>query len=265
MAVAVAIGKGFLMGALFLSALLHEAGHALAAEKFGYGLNRISVMPYGAELGGERADMSAADEVKVALAGPAVNAVFVVATLAVWWLAPDLYPYTEAVFSVNFSMLVTNLLPVYPLDGGRIVYALLRKKTAPGVAKKVCFWSGMGLCMLLFLVALLGRVRNFSLYVFLVTVAVGVFSVKKEGGYRKILSGRRGRMEKGVPLTVLAFLETAALSTVLLRLKAGECYRIAVFRKESDSLPVAEISDAEFYRLAEKNDLSDTLKKVLSL
>lgn len=84
-------------------------------------------MPYGAAVICNTDGISPIDEIKLALAGPLVNAVIAVSCAGLWWFYPETYAYTDTVFSANTVMLLINILPAYPLDGGRVVRCLLVK------------------------------------------------------------------------------------------------------------------------------------------
>ncbi len=103
-----------------LTALLHECGHIFCASRLGFRCERISLMPYGASATCDTEGISRRDEIKLALAGPAVNALICIATAGLWWFFPVTYAYTDAVFNASAVMLAVNLLPAYPLDGGKV-------------------------------------------------------------------------------------------------------------------------------------------------
>lgn len=66
---------------------------------------------------------------------------------ALWWIFPDIYVYTDVIVMVNVSIAVFNLLPVYPLDGGRILMALLKIKFGAKRAFKVVRNLGIICCI----------------------------------------------------------------------------------------------------------------------
>ena len=110
-----------------MTALLHECGHIFCAERMGFKCDKIKIMPYGAAAVCNIEGIRAGDEVKLALAGPAVNAFLCVAVAGLWWFFPDTYAYTDTVMMANLSMLIVNLLPAYPLDGARVARIALTK------------------------------------------------------------------------------------------------------------------------------------------
>jgi Zn-dependent protease len=119
--------------ALFLIVTLHEFGHALACRQVGGTANKIVLWPLGGVAYVDPPPRPAATLWSIA-AGPLVNVVLagVSAALALWaghagWrlMAPHAYKLLWAVCFMNLGLLVFNLLPIYPLDGGQILRSLL--------------------------------------------------------------------------------------------------------------------------------------------
>ena len=116
-----------------LAALEHELAHALAARRFGYALDKVVLMPYGAVISGDLAGMPPREMLWVLATGPLINAATALGFVALWWLFPETYPYTDTAFYVSLSLFLVNLLPAYPLDGGRalrLIISTLSKKAA---------------------------------------------------------------------------------------------------------------------------------------
>lgn len=178
-------GKVFLFLTATLTALLHEFGHALAAEKLGYKMNKITLMPYGAVVNGAIGGLSYKDEVSVALAGPLTNLAICVLFSALWWAFPESYPYTDTVVLSNFSIATINLIPAFPLDGGRILSAALsmsfpRRKVM--LAMKI---SGLviGLALFGLFVYSLFVKANISLLFFSLFIIVGALQKTEQSTY----------------------------------------------------------------------------------
>ena len=137
-----------------LTALLHECGHIFCAGRMGFECKEIRLMPYGASALCDIEGISAADELRLALAGPAVNLLICVGTAGLWWFVPDTYAFTDTVFYANAGMLFINLLPAYPLDGGRAAACVLKKFLKAGAAdlvlKVTCALISGGLVALYF-------------------------------------------------------------------------------------------------------------------
>lgn len=133
-----ALFGGLMETLIFLAtALLHECGHIFYAARLGFTCERVRIMPYGAAAVCDLEGIRASDEVKLALAGPAVNAVICVICAGLWWFYPITYAYTDTVMSASAAMLFVNLLPAYPLDGGRVARRLLAKPFGDKAAKLI--------------------------------------------------------------------------------------------------------------------------------
>ncbi len=120
-------GKGFELGASALAVAAHECGHYFSAKKRGFVLKDLSLMPYGAVMYAEDG-LPDRDGWAIALAGPVVNLLVCAVIGTAWWFFPQLYPVTKMLFAVNAGIGLFNLLPCYPLDGGRILISLAKNK-----------------------------------------------------------------------------------------------------------------------------------------
>lgn len=119
-------GQFLLLLSAALAALEHELAHALVARRMGFSLDKIVLMPYGAVISGDIRGVTPLQEIWVCLAGPLANALTALGFAALWWLWPETYPYTDVAAYISLSLFLVNLLPAFPLDGGRILRALLR-------------------------------------------------------------------------------------------------------------------------------------------
>ncbi|MCB1025649.1 MAG: site-2 protease family protein, partial [Acidobacteria bacterium] len=125
--------------ALFLCVVLHEFGHALTARRFGITTRDITLYPIGGIASLEKMPDKPGQELLVALAGPAVNIVIA----AILWIylnasgqIPDVsamtashsmleIPFLWGLFAANIVLAVFNLIPAFPMDGGRALRAIL--------------------------------------------------------------------------------------------------------------------------------------------
>lgn len=127
---AVVMGVAFLV-AVFASVLLHELGHALVARRYGIHTRRIILSPIGGIAQLEGMPRRPREELAVALAGPAVN--FVLAG-ALWLVAPAfagswlLATFLGSVMVANLGLGLFNLVPAFPMDGGRALRAVLAER-----------------------------------------------------------------------------------------------------------------------------------------
>jgi len=121
--------------AVFAAVLWHEAAHAVAAAVLGYRVREIELLPFGGVARIERADTAgAASEIIMAAAGPLASMVLAAAV----YLARDYFPsqvlWLDFYGEVNLMLAFFNLLPALPLDGGRILRALLATRREWGEA-----------------------------------------------------------------------------------------------------------------------------------
>ncbi|MBI4577861.1 MAG: site-2 protease family protein [Planctomycetes bacterium] len=122
---------------LFGSVLLHELGHALVARRLGVVVRDITLLPIGGVARMEEMPERPLHEVLIAVAGPAVNvaiaaalvpaAVVLEAARLEAWLAgdPRSFPLVAIVAVPNLAMAAFNLVPAFPMDGGRVLRAVL--------------------------------------------------------------------------------------------------------------------------------------------
>lgn len=181
------IGKVFSFLIFTLTAVIHEFGHAFVSDRLGYTLNRIVLMPYGALISGDIENVSYKDEILVALGGPFINAVIGTFFVAVWWFFPDTYAYTDTAVLSCFSLAVINLIPAYPLDGGRILLATLSLIMSRKTALKITKWIGIILSFTLlgaFIYSAFTKI-NITLLFFALFVFIGAVDKNDKNAYIK--------------------------------------------------------------------------------
>ncbi|WP_435019081.1 M50 family metallopeptidase [Tundrisphaera sp. TA3] len=146
------IDSALLVIAAFGCVFLHEMGHALMARCYGIRTAHITLYPIGGVAALERMPRSAGPELLIALAGPAVNFALAIGLWCVMALggvlfggAPD--PMLVNLLYLNLGLGLFNLLPIFPMDGGRIFRALLSGRLGRARATAVAASVGQTLAM----------------------------------------------------------------------------------------------------------------------
>jgi Zn-dependent protease len=211
---------------LFISILLHELGHSIVASRGGLPIRRITLFMFGgvAQMGHEADDPSL--ELRMAAAGPAITLILAAVFYAASRLTggmPTLSVLFGTVSAVNVGVLIFNLVPGFPLDGGRMLRAAIWKRSGDVIrATRIA--------------TVVGRVFAWLL------IALGAFSFAVSGN-----------IVSGIWMVMIGlFLRQVALSS----------YRIAVWKSSIDHLLVRDVMRTEIEAVEPSTDLKRLVEEV---
>lgn len=212
---------------LFGCVLLHELGHALTAQRFGYPAREITLLPIGGVTRLERIPDDPRQSLWIALAGPAVNAAIAVLlgvalhAAGAWQPIRDVAmtsgPLLERLLILNISLVIFNMLPAFPMDGGRVLRALLAIRLDERRATRIAARVGQVMAVMFVLIGWLASP---------LLILIGVF-VWAGAGHEAEMADRRAAL-RGIPVgrAMLTSFTTLApddrLSTAIERIEHGD-------------------------------------------
>jgi Zn-dependent protease len=175
-----AVGEVLFLFTLFGCVVLHEVGHALAARYYGVRTRDITLYPIGGVASLERMPEKPRQEIVIALAGPAVNVVIaagifagllgglVAMPVSFDLTALDLLDgFVVRLMALNVGLVLFNLIPAFPMDGGRVLRAMLATVMSRVDATRAAVCVGSGL-------AAAGALYGLYDHNFMLVIAAGV-------------------------------------------------------------------------------------------
>src|SRR5438105_8011636 len=149
---------------LFLCVVLHEFGHAIAAKGYGINTPDITLLPIGGVARLERMPEEPKQELVIAIAGPLVNVIIASCLYVVIGARGHMGPETAmqsgdmliGLFQINIWLVLFNLLPAFPMDGGRVLRALLATKMSYARATQTAATVGQAFAFIFGVIGLFG-------------------------------------------------------------------------------------------------------------
>ena len=259
------VGYFFIFFAYLFALLLHEFSHMIVAKKLNYYCSKIVLYPSGALLFGDTDEFTFKDEILISLAGPAANILVCILFVFLWWICPEIYNFSGEFVVANVSIAFFNLLPIYPLDGGRIVLAMLSltlpRKQASHVAKNITII--VSVVMFIWFVVSLFFVPNFQIGLTSIIIFISVLSEQKDAAYKRLIKSdlKKRKLKHGLKVSVLMIEDKTKLSKVLGKIDNFAFYYFWVVDDNFNIL--AKLSEQQIYEVAKVTNLSLTMAEVI--
>lgn len=202
---------------LFVCVVLHELGHALTAKRFDIKTQKITLLPIGGVASLEKMPDKPGQELLVALAGPAVNVIIAILLSLVIPLRsyfnfdnvvidemlfqPSLSNFLFYLFIANVMLVVFNMIPAFPMDGGRVLRALLSYNLGRVKATAVAATLGQAMALIFFV---LGLLFNPFLVLIAFFIFFGAYGENQMVKQASILEGHLAREAMLTHITLLA-------------------------------------------------------------
>lgn len=221
--------KFYLIYIIFI--FFHEMAHLFVAWKLGYLPSRVRLSIFGASLEGFD-DFLAVDEIKIVLAGPMFNLLIVVLCYLSFWFYPESYEVLDEVLLVNKSILFFNILPIFPLDLGRLLLCFfsinLGRKTGLGITKKISFCF----IIIMFIVSIyiFFEKLNLTLGFACINLCILTFEATQGTSYKReiVLRKKINRLGKGIVQKTI-YVSGCFDERLLLKFIDGDHYFVFVF------------------------------------
>ncbi len=239
---------------LFCCVLLHEFGHIFTARAFGVNTPYVTLLPIGGVAQLERIPEEPGQEFLIAVAGPLVNVVIAIllvvfagAHLASTATAVDNthIPLADRLAAVNLFLALFNIIPAFPMDGGRMLRALLASRFGYVRATEVAAWIGQAVA---FALGFFGLLFN----PILVFIAIFVYLAASSEAHMVALRA----VARGLPLSHAMVTQFATLSA---QARVDEAVQ-TLLQTSQGEFPVVD-GDSKPLGILTRNDLIKALKE----
>lgn len=258
-------GNAIIFAVYLATILLHELGHFAVSKSLGYRLESFVLLPQGAQIYGKQQFFSYNDEIKIALAGPLVNVIITVVLVASWWIFPISYASTEIFAFCNIITALFNILPILPLDGGRVFVAIFSKFHKRKLGIKISNIIGLvisGTFLIMFIISLF-NVINFTFLVIPVFLLVGIFCPSKRNTYQLAFSqsAKKATLKKGMKVRSFVIDQNTTISK-LIPLLSGQNFNIIYVANEFLEI-IAVLHESDVQKALETHRLDARIKEIM--
>lgn len=217
---------------VFICVIFHEMGHALTAKRFGIQTKKITLLPIGGMASMERLPESPKQELLVVLAGPMVN---IIIALLLFFIVPiqelinlnftetfesnmslTLQNFLFYLFMVNVGLVIFNFIPAFPMDGGRILRAVLSIKIDRVKATKIATAIGQFVAVLFLFIGLL--YNPFLIFIALF-IFLGAFAENQMVQHLALLKGHT--VEDAMIIKITTFKPEDSIDVVVNKIISG--------------------------------------------
>ncbi|MDD3831823.1 MAG: site-2 protease family protein [Clostridia bacterium] len=250
-----------------ISVLLHEVTHFLVARKFHYSCSAIHLTAFGAVLYGDFEQAVGRQQILIALSAPLFNLFMAGLTVVIWYIYPQFYLYSLDFAVANLVIGLINLLPCYPLDGGKVLVGILSKRhTYKRSMSIVCtitvFLALTAFCT--FVLAFLFSINLFSLGMFAVFLFGCSLTTTQGAHYSKlpIALVNSTRLLRGVRKQTIVISHRATLQMLLTRMESNTLYCIEVVGDDMVKRAIIDYNTLQKYY--EKYPLDSILSTIIA-
>ena len=246
---------GFIIFFSYLTAIvLHELGHYFMAKAFGYSLSKFSLSPYGVSLSYYGEELEERDDIFIALAGPLTNIVCSLLCLALWWIFPVSYIFLSPFVEVSLVIALFNLLPAYPLDGGRIFVSFCAKFMERKRAIKLTMIFNILFAFFFFIIFIVLCFINFNptYLLFAVFLILGLLDLNFLSKYEKISAFNKSFKNFSKP-RIYIIDENVTLKAMLRRVRKNRTCLFILIKENGKSIL---LSDEAILKISLKTDIN---------
>ena len=249
-----------------IAVTIHELAHYSIAKKLGYKLGKLYIMPYGVCLNYCESAFYEDDEIKIALAGPLINIFLSILCVAVWWCFPESYYYLDYFCLCNFALGIFNLIPCFPLDGGRVFVAGLSKRYAREKVQKysiIMNYIISFVLLVLFLISLFNSI-NITYIIIAIFLFSGTINSEKYSSYNylSLSVNRKEVIKNGANIKILAVNENLPIFKIISKF-ARHRFNIVYVVWSGGSVKV--LSENNIFSIAQKYPISMSIKQVSNI